>query len=55
MSAVALARALGELLADPPRRRAMGLAGRELVATEFALGAMLDAYELLYREPPRRR
>ncbi len=43
-----LARALNELLDDPPRREAMGLAGRELAAARFSrqahLAALLAAY-----------
>jgi len=44
----ALAGALGELLADPARRRAMGEAGRALVATRFTrqrhVDGLLEAY-----------
>ncbi len=44
----ALARALNELLADPDRQQAMGLAGRELVAARFSperhLAALLESY-----------
>jgi glycosyltransferase involved in cell wall biosynthesis len=44
-----LAQALDELLADPERQRAMGLAGRELVAARFSeerhLEALLQAYQ----------
>jgi glycosyltransferase involved in cell wall biosynthesis len=44
----ALARALRELLSDPERRRALGSAGRELVATRFSperhIETTLDAY-----------
>jgi glycosyltransferase involved in cell wall biosynthesis len=44
----ALARALRELLDDPELQRAMGLAGRELVAERFSparhLAALLEAY-----------
>ena len=43
-----LAHALQELLADPARQRAMGLAGREMVARRFSaerhVAALLDAY-----------
>jgi glycosyltransferase involved in cell wall biosynthesis len=43
-----LAQALNELLADPPRRRAMGIAGREAVAAQFSpethLRALLRGY-----------
>ncbi len=41
-SADALARALGALIADPDRRRALGDAGRARVAAEFALEANLE-------------
>jgi glycosyltransferase involved in cell wall biosynthesis len=44
-----LAQALDELLDDPGRQRAMGLAGRELVAARFSeerhLEALLEAYQ----------
>ena len=47
--ASALARALGELLASPERREAMGLAGRRRVEACFTLerqaAAMLAVYE----------
>ncbi len=43
-----LARALNELLADPARQRAMGEAGREMVASRFSperhLGALFEGY-----------
>jgi glycosyltransferase involved in cell wall biosynthesis len=43
-----LARALNQLLADPDRQRAMGIAGREAVNERFSparhVAAMLDAY-----------
>lgn len=43
-----LARALGELLGDPERQRAMGMAGRELVAARFSaeqhVAAILESY-----------
>jgi glycosyltransferase involved in cell wall biosynthesis len=46
--APSLARALNELLADPQRQRAMGVAGSEAVAARFSperhLAALLDAY-----------
>jgi len=46
--AAELARALNELLADPQRQRAMGLAGRDTVAAHFSperhLAALLEAY-----------
>ena len=46
--ASALARALTELLGDPERQRAMGIAGREAVAARFSaerhVAALLDGY-----------
>jgi glycosyltransferase involved in cell wall biosynthesis len=43
-----LARALGELLADPERQRVMGTAGRKMVATRFSperhVAALLEGY-----------
>jgi glycosyltransferase involved in cell wall biosynthesis len=48
--APALAKALEELLCDPARQRAMGAAGREMVAARFSperhVAALLDAYRL---------
>jgi glycosyltransferase involved in cell wall biosynthesis len=45
----ALAQALNELLADPPRQQAMGAAGKEKVAARFSranhVAALLDAYQ----------
>jgi glycosyltransferase involved in cell wall biosynthesis len=41
---------IAALLADAPRRAAIGAAGRRLVAERYSLTAMLDAYERLYRE-----
>jgi len=46
------ARALAELMDDPPRRRAMGLSGRRRVETELAwcysVPPLLDAYRTLF-------
>ena len=46
--AAALARALNELLGDPERQRAMGIAGREIVAARFSaehhVAALLEGY-----------
>jgi glycosyltransferase involved in cell wall biosynthesis len=46
--APALARALNELLADPERQSAMGIAGRRVVAERFSpdrhLAALLEGY-----------
>ncbi len=57
--APALARALDELLGDPARQRAMGLAGREMVASRFSperhVAALLDAYRLARAEWDSRR
>ena len=45
----ALARALNELLADPAKQQAMGLAGREMAAARFSparhVAALLDGYQ----------
>jgi glycosyltransferase involved in cell wall biosynthesis len=47
-SAAALARALNELLADPERQHAMGLAGKQTVASRFSperhVAALLEGY-----------
>lgn len=47
--AVALARAVEDLLSAPERRRAMGAAGRARVEKDFELGALNDRLEGLYR------
>ncbi len=51
--------ALGEevidVLRDQPRREAMGRAGRELIARDYSLTAMIDAYECLYEQLIERR
>ena len=44
----ALAREVLALLHDPPRRRAMGALGRELVAARFSAEAMVGSYRELY-------
>ena len=46
--AAALGDAVAALLADPARRAAMGRAGRRLMAREFSVEAMTDAYLRLY-------
>jgi glycosyltransferase involved in cell wall biosynthesis len=46
--AVALAEAIGSLLADPERAGAVGTAGREWVAQRFSLEAMVRGTEALY-------
>jgi glycosyltransferase involved in cell wall biosynthesis len=51
----ALARALIMLLGDPERAARFGAAGRARVATEFALGTTVAAYESLYGELLDRR
>jgi sugar transferase (PEP-CTERM/EpsH1 system associated) len=43
-----LAEAIESLLSDAPRRRAMGLAGRQRARQEFSLERMVAAYEALY-------
>lgn len=50
----ALAAAIGSLLADGPRREAMGAAGRTRVAERFCLDAMVAAYEELYSRVTQR-
>jgi glycosyltransferase involved in cell wall biosynthesis len=42
--------AVAALLADAPRRAALGAAGRRLVAERYSAQAMVAAYERLYRE-----
>jgi glycosyltransferase involved in cell wall biosynthesis len=49
----ALGAALVALLRDPARRAAMGAAGRDLIASRFALDAMVDAYERRYERLTR--
>ncbi len=46
----ALARALGELAADPDRRRRMGEAGYRRAVGRFSINATVQQTELLYRE-----
>jgi len=46
----ALGEAVGSLLADPERRRALGGRGRALMAREFSVGAMVDGNLAVYRE-----
>ena len=53
--AQALARAIGELAADPGRRRALGAAARERVVARFSSQAMLAELSRLYEEAARRR
>ncbi len=50
-----LARAMGELLADPARREAMGEAGRERVQRLFRRDRMHGRYMEIYRELAGRR
>ena len=45
----ALAEALGALIADPDRRRALGRAGQQRVARDFDSAASLDALARLFR------
>ena len=49
-SADALAAAVIGLLRDAPRRAALGRAGRDRIASEFLVEAMIAAYRGLYRE-----
>ena len=46
----ALARAVGALLADPARRRAMGQQGRRRALERFTVEAMARRFESLYDE-----
>jgi glycosyltransferase involved in cell wall biosynthesis len=46
----ALAQAIGALLTDPERRRAMGLAGRERALRLFDWDRSAEQFEQLYRE-----
>lgn len=48
-----LGQSLLELLRDEPRRLAMGRTGRELIARDFSLDAMVDAYVRLYEQLAR--
>ena len=43
-----LGRRIGELLGDRERREQMGRSGRELIAAQFSVDGMLDAYEARY-------
>jgi starch synthase (maltosyl-transferring) len=45
---LALARAVAEIAADPPRARALGAAGRARVQDRFALERMVSAWAALY-------
>lgn len=49
----ALAGALGQLLADPPRRRAMGLAGRARYEQRFTMDRVAQEVESVYAEAAR--
>jgi glycosyltransferase involved in cell wall biosynthesis len=44
-----LGQRLAEILLDRERRERMGRAGRELIAADFSVNGMLDAYEARYR------
>lgn len=46
----AMADAVGQLLADAPRRRTMGTAGRKLVLQNGSLESMVEGYQQLARE-----
>ncbi len=45
-----LAEAIIEVLADQPRRQAMGVQGRERIVAHFSFAAMVGQYLALYRE-----
>jgi len=47
--AVALSRAIGDLVRDRPRARAMGEAARRHALASFSIERMADAYERIYR------
>jgi glycosyltransferase involved in cell wall biosynthesis len=51
--AAALAQALAALMADEPRRRAMGKAGHAHAQAQFGIEAMLDKMEAVFREAIR--
>ena len=51
--AAALADALAALMADEPRRRAMGEAGHAYALAHFGIEAMLDKMEAVFREAIR--
>jgi len=46
----ALAEAIGALLTNPERRRALGAAARARIGAEFQLARMIDGYEAAFRE-----
>lgn len=50
----AVATALGRLLSDAELRRRLGRTAQERARAEFTVRTMADAYERLYRWPPRR-
>ena len=52
-NAAALADALAALMADEPRRRAMGEAGHAYALAHFGIDAMLDKMETVFREAIR--
>ena len=45
-----LSRHASQLLSDPIRRRAMGAAGRQAVASRYGVGRLVDDIDALYRE-----
>jgi glycosyltransferase involved in cell wall biosynthesis len=47
---IALGRAIGALLADPERRRALSAGGRALMEREFSVDAMVEGNLAVYRE-----
>jgi len=52
---VALARAIRDLVRDPPRARAMGEAGRARVEAEFGAGLMVGRFAALYEQLAREK
>jgi D-inositol-3-phosphate glycosyltransferase len=51
---VALARALGDILASPERRRTMGAAGRK-TAERYGIETVTDRWEALYQSALQRK
>ena len=45
-----IAEGLARLLADPEAARAMGMAGRDFITTQFEIGRTADAYRELWRD-----
>lgn len=53
--AVAMAHAIDRIIGDPQLGRAMGSAGKSLVADRFSLAGMIEAYSDLYMELAREK